>query len=370
MKYILLWKYEVLPSLRPQISILALIILISLPGEPARAQLFPEDYGHTYDTTYILKYKDELTTRIFLSRKQNAYVLSERLFSPWVLYRTNDQYQIGVGYTYSFLTLNLAFKLPNINNDPERYGESQYLDLQSHTIFRNLMMDLYLQWNKGYYLANPENIHGLPDIEAGFPLRGDLRTTVIGLNIQHLFNSERYSYKASFVQNEFQKRSAGSPILGVEGYWMLGMADSMIIPSALVGHDFAGGKDFNQADLFQVGINAGYAYTFVVKEMFYLSLSSCWGLAAGTCILNSTTTSDLNKSGLSLGIENHNRISMGFNKNNFYIGVSWIQFNMHQNYGYQDGWFRYSSGNFRLNLVRRFKLKRSIRILRPDLWIF
>ncbi|MBE9517967.1 MAG: DUF4421 family protein [Bacteroidetes bacterium] len=48
----------------------------------------------------------------------------------------------------------------------------------------------------------------------------DLRTNIIGLNVQYLFNSERYSYKASFLQNEFQKRSAGSH------YWIRKLLDA------------------------------------------------------------------------------------------------------------------------------------------------
>jgi hypothetical protein len=275
-----------------------------------------------------------------------------------------------VGYTYSFLTLNLSLKLPGLNGDEAIYGKSRYLDLQSHTIFRNMIVDLYLQWNRGYYLAEPVEPGGLPQIEGRYPVRGDLRTTVVGINVQRLFNSERYSYKASFVQNEIQKRSAGSPIIGVEGYWLLGMADSLIIPRELGSHGFASGAGFNQSDLFNLGLNGGYAYTFVVRKSYYLSLSTVWGLAAGYNVLNCTATSDLNRSGLSWGINNHNRVSMGFNRNDFYIGLSWIQFNMSNNYGYQQGWFRYSTGNVRLNVVKRFRLHRSIKILRPDLWIF
>jgi hypothetical protein len=337
---------------------------------PLSAQLFSEDHTGKYDTTYIRVYRDELTTRMFLSRRQNGYFLPERLFSPWIRYKTNDQLLFGVGYTYSFLTLNLSLKLPFLNGDDEQYGESRILDLQTHNIFRNMIVDLYLQWNRGFYLADPPDPLGSPGSGNGYPVRGDLRTTLVGINIQRLFNSERYSYKASFVQNEIQKRSAGSPLLGVEAYWMLGMADSLIIPGYLQQREFAHGGDFNQADLFNLGLNGGYAYTLVIRRRFYISLSTVIGLAAGSCVLNYTATSDLTSSGLTGGINNHNRVSMGYNKNDFYIGVSWVQFNMGNTCGYRKGWFRYSSGNIRINVVRRFRLHRSIKVLRPDLWVF
>ena len=347
-----------------------MLICIILTSTGLSAQVFNEYQILQYDTSYIQVYRDELTTRIFLSGKQNGYNLSERLFSPWIKYRTNDQYQIGIGYTYNFLTLNVGFKLPVFNSDDALYDKSRGIDLQSHTIFRNMIMDLYLQWNRGYYLSNLEDQRRLTVTDTRFPVRGDLRTSIVGINIQRLFNSERYSYKASFVQNEFQKRSAGSPMLGVEGYWMLGMADSLIIPASVDRSDFAEGVEFNQADLFHLGINAGYAYTFVVRESLYFSLSTTWGLAAGTCVLNNTATSELNRSGISLGVNSHNRASIGFNKKSFYIGLSFIHFYTSQNYGYKKGWFSYSSGNLRLNVVKRFRLHRPIKILRPDLWIF
>ena len=347
---------------------LPFIILLGTPFCRVSAQLFEENPTAKYDTSYIRVYKDELTTRVFLSRKQNGYTLSERLLSPWIKYRTNDHLLLGMGYTYNFLTLNLALKMPFINGDDDLYGKSRYLDLQSHTIFRNMIVDMYLQWNKGFYLSNPDEVLRSYDPGSPFPYRGDMRTNIIGLNIQHLFNSDRFSYKASFVQNELQKRSAGSPMLGVEGYWVLGMSDSLIIPESIPSREFAGAVPFNQADMFNVGVNAGYAYTFVWGEKFFLSVATVIGLAGSYFVLNHTETSTQTRPGLSLGVNNHNRVSLGFNKNDFYIGLSLIQFNMSNSLGYPDGRMAYSTGNIRLNVVKRFKLKRSIWILRPDLW--
>ena len=194
------------------------IILFTLSGHSAIAQTIGKFERVKLDTNYIEAYKDELTVRAYVSRKQNGYNLSNRLFSPWLKYKTNDNLLLGLGYTYSFLTLNLAVKMPFINQDDDLYGESRYFDMQAHSIFRSYIVDLYLQWNKGYYISNPEDLIPNWAPETGYPIRGDLRTHILGLNVQYLFNASRYSYKASFLQNEFQKRSAGSPIVGIEAY--------------------------------------------------------------------------------------------------------------------------------------------------------
>ena len=353
------------------VVITACFVILLMYTDGASAQIFSEESAIKYDTNFIQVYRDELTTRMFLSQKQTGYTLSEKYFNPRLAYKTNPNLLMGIGYTYSFLTLNLAVKLPFLNGDDDIYGESKYVDMQAHTIFRSYIVDFYLQWNKGYYVSNPDELFN--DWESGqpYPLRGDLRTNIIGLNVQYLFNSERYSYKASFVQNEFQKRSAGSPILGIEGHWMLGMGDSLLIPGAYISNNILDDYSaFNQADIFNVGLNGGYAYTFVVKQRIYLSASFIVGLAGGKSWFHSTPTSETPLTGISLGLNNTSRISLGYNRNDFYIGLSYIRFSMSNLADPDNGWIAYSTGNLRLNFVKRFRLKRDIKILRPDLWIF
>jgi hypothetical protein len=355
--------------MNPRLFICSSFAVFILSGNTARAQLLEKIEQVKLDTNYIEAYKDELTVRTYIARKQNGYSLSNTLFTPWLQYRTNDNLLFGIGYTYNFLTLNLGVKLPVINSDDDLYGKSKYLDLQAHSIFRSFIIDFYLQWNKGYYVANPDDL--IPNWTSGdgFPIRGDLRTHILGINIQYLFNSSRYSYKASFLQNEFQKRSAGSPIAGVEAYWMLGMSDSLMVGSNIPPAGFLDNQLFNQVDISNIGVNGGYAYTFVMKEKLFLSLSTVFGVSGGYNQVHHTSSSTTHLSGITAGMTNSTRISFGFNSKQYYVGLSYIHFYMKNLApGYGD-WFSYSTGNIRINFVRRFRLKRPIVVLRPDLWI-
>ncbi len=277
---------------------LLIVILSSVPGG-ANAQVFNGLEMVKYDTNYVRVYKDELTTRFYLSRKQNGYTLSEGLVSPWLKYRTNDKLLLGIGYTYTFLTMNLAVKMPFINDD-DIYGKSKYTDLTLHGIFRSFIVDLYLQWNSGYYIANPETVLPGWSSQKINPQRGDMRSNLIGLNVQYLFNSSRYSYKAAFLQNEFQKKSAGSPIAGVEAYWMLAMTDSAMISPLIPHDDFLGGTTFNQVDIVNMGINGGYAYTFVWKEALFISLSASLGPSLSNNLVHNSTSSSTSFNKLSV----------------------------------------------------------------------
>jgi hypothetical protein len=352
-----------------RLPLFAGMILFIFPGHASFAQIVDKIEIVKLDTNYVKAYRDELTVRTFVAWKQNGYNLSDRMFSPWLRYRTNDNLLLGVGYTYSFLTLNLAAKMPFINADDDLYGKSTYMDLQAHSIFRSFIVDLYLQWNKGYYVSNPGAV--IPGWASGdgYPVRGDLRTHIFGLNVQYLFNSSRYSYKASFLQNEFQKRSAGSPIAGVEAYWMLGMSDSLLIGSPIPSSGFLDDHPFNQVDLSNVGVNGGYAYTFVLKEKLYLSLSSVFGISAGYNQVHYSAASNTLQSGITAGWTNSSRISFGFNSKQYYVGFSFIYFHMNNlSPGYGD-FFSYDTSSIRFNVVKRFQLKRPIVVLRPDLWI-
>ena len=347
----------------------AFIITLSVFLVPATAQEFSGFEMVKLDTNFVRVYRDELTTRIYLSRKQNGYNLSEGLATPWLRYRTNDNLLLGIGYTYTFLTINLAVKMPFINKDDDIYGKSKYMDLTAHGIFRSTIVDLYLQWNTGYYISNPGNI--IPDWEKdqGYPIRGDMRTNILGLNVQYLFNSSRYSYKAAFLQNEFQKRSAGSPIAGIEAHWMLGMTDSLMVPGTIPPFGFLNNAPFNRVDIVNMGINGGYAHTFVWKEKLYLSLSTTIGLSGGNNQVHNTINSTTCCSNFTVGMTSSSRVSLGYNSHHYYVGLSWIHFTMRNRVGDQGNWFAYTTGNIRLNFVRRFNLKRPIKILRPDLWI-
>jgi len=344
--------------------------IVSGAGKQVYAQELADMFTRRIDTSYITAYKDELTTRVFLSRKQNGLTLSDQLLNPWVRYRTNDALMLGLGYTYSFLTLNLSFKMPFINSDEDLYGKSVLIDLQTHTIFRSFSIDLYLQWNKGYYLANPESVYGNFQPNAYRTQRFDLRTSIVGLNVQYLFNSERFSYKAAFLQNEFQKRSAGSPIIGAEAYWVLALSDSATLDSAIPATGYLEDQPFNQTDIFLAGVNGGYAHTFVWKETLYLSVSTTFGISATYNRLHFTENSQTARLGIGAGITNSTRVSLGYNSHSYYVGLSLERFSMTSLAGENNEWMGYHTGHIRLNVVKRFITKRPIKILRPDLWIF
>jgi hypothetical protein len=348
---------------------ISILFVLTLVGQSGFGQFFEGSEQMKFDSTYIKVYRDELTSRIFLKRKQNGISISDKLVQRGLGYKTNDNLLIGLGYTYSFLNINLAVKMPFVNSDDDIYGKSKYLDLSIQTYFRSFIFGTYLQWSNGYYLSNPENFQSGSVNEIPMQIRGDMRTNLIGLSIEYLFNSSRYSYKAAFLQNEFQKKSAGSPIAGVEAYWVLCMADSALSPYANRGYVFVSEDPYNQVDLFNFGINGGYAYTFVWNEKLYVSLAATLGLAGAYHTVHNTWDANTCCDGFSVGMTSNLKFSLGYNSNKYYVGVSFVRNSVSQFLGNNGDWMTYWNGDIRFNVVKRFNLKRTIKILRPDLWI-
>ncbi len=351
------------------LRIIAFLFVLIPFSRPGTGQIFDESARIKYDTNYIKVYRDELTSRIFLARKQNGVSISEKLINPGLKYKTNDNLLIGLGYTYSFLNINLALKMPFVNTDDDIYGKSKYLDLSIQTYFRSFIFGTYLQWSRGYYLSNPEDFQSGSMNEIPMQIRGDMRTNLIGLSIEYLFNSSRYSYKAAFLQNEFQKKSAGSPIAGLEAYWVLCMADSALSPYVNRGYVYVSEDPYNQVDLFNFGINGGYAYTFVWNERLYVSLAATLGLAGAYHNVHNTWDANTCCEGFSVGMTSNLKFSLGYNSNKYYVGVSFVRYSVSQLMGSSGDWMTYWNGDIRFSVVKRFNLKRTIKILRPDLWI-
>ena len=83
--------------MKQAVCILTGIILISFINVPVKGQFLGGSEAIKVDTNYIEVYKDELTTRLYISRKQNGYSLSESLFQSRMKYKTNDNILLGLG---------------------------------------------------------------------------------------------------------------------------------------------------------------------------------------------------------------------------------------------------------------------------------
>ena len=105
---------------------------------------------------------------------------------------------------------------------------------------------------KGYGSADPNYYY----------FRKDIKERLLGLAAYKVPNKEKFSYRAAIVQNEWQKKSAGSFLYGGEAYYGSIQGDSSLVPAKIqAGFPQAG---MTKMRYFSFGPGAGYAYTFEI----------------------------------------------------------------------------------------------------------
>ncbi|TXK26768.1 DUF4421 domain-containing protein [Pontibacter qinzhouensis] len=317
----------------------------------------PEAKGQeTPENEYYQTFPDLLTTRFYFSRKYTGLRIKEKTDNTSYLYVPNTTLNMGVGATYKWATLNLAYGFGFLNPDKNQ-GDTRYLDLQAHLYPRKMVIDVFGQFYKGYHLE--ERGRGTTSGN-DYYVRPDIALTKIGASVQYLFNHERFSYRAAFLQNEWQKKSAGSFLLGFEMYGGGVTGDSVLVPVPLIGSQ-AG--NFDELNFFEFGPNAGYAYTLVIKKHFFITASAAANLGVG---YSEKVEGAAEHRHWGINPNVFLRGFVGYNSGRWSVNANYVRNNVRiiANQGYSNSIL---TGNYRLNFVYRIepgpKLSRQLRRL-------
>ncbi|MCU0441745.1 MAG: DUF4421 domain-containing protein [Bacteroidia bacterium] len=241
-----------------------------------------------------------------------------------IRYRPNETGKIGLRISHQWLSIGFSAGITNLQSS--KRGRTEFFDLVANSYGRKWGFDLYYLTFKGHYITNKE-IVDLPQFiqNNSYPILPDLKTTYAGINAYYIFNHLKYSYRATFIRNEIQRKSAGSFLLMASFSYFKLNTDSGIVPFDLRS------TIPNQAQLQDgvfnsISLMPGYAYTFVFKERYFLTLSPSIGIMSQ---LQSYTTADNtlveSKSGGTVfyprGLA---RAGIGYNNPNWYCGISAI----------------------------------------------
>jgi hypothetical protein len=342
-----------LPVYNKHLSVFVAVMAIVFNAGAQRNRPPPE-----HDSSYYASYREKLVARIYLSRKYNSAGLEpgdEHI--PDIKYKPNSTLNIGIGATYRSITVNIGIGITSFNPDNEK-GETKYLDLQAHVYTRHWNFDLIGQFYRGYYLT-PQGL-AAPEGKSYY-VRPDLRIQMGGLAVFRALNEKKFSFQAGLVNNEWQKKSAGSILIGGQGIYGSMHGDSTLMPT-MIDSTYAS-KSINKLHFFELGPGAGYAYAFVYKEHYY-------ALASIAATLNFRYSTEIeaghhaDKIDISPAFNVH--AAIGYNTENWNLSMIWVasQFYVRgQSSGYQ---YTFLSGNYRLMYARRFVLNKKVKkVLTP-----
>jgi hypothetical protein len=306
------------------------------------------------DSVYYVSYPEQLTSRYYFSTKFTSVRLRSGAYD--LTYMPNTTLNMGIGATYQDITLNLAYGFGFLNPEIGQ-GESKYLDLQAHMYPKNFVIDFFGQFHKGFYTPIPEQLSNAGDRFLNFP---DMRTQKIGASIQYLFNPDKFSFRAAFLQHEWQQRSGSTFLLGFEMYGGQANNELGIVPTMLLN---TFDDRFDRLRFFEFGPNVGYAATLVVKKHFFLTGSLSTNLALGYTTLekeNSTVTS--------WGVNPNlfSRVFAGYNSERWSVNANYVLNTVNLPTVDEVG-SAFMTGNYRLNFVYRFlpgpKLMKYLRVI-------
>lgn len=311
-----------------------IILFVNVPGATAQ-----NNRGN--DTAYYVYFPNSITGRLYTSQKYTRFSLKNK-GAPDLNYLPNTTFNLGVGATYHNFTLNLAYGFSFLNPH-KKENKTKYLDLQAHLYQPKWVTDFEGQIYKGFHFSKDF----LATAGKNY-YRNDISVTLFGVSQYYIFNSKRFSYRAAFKENEWQKKSAGTLLAGAEIYYGVIKTDSSLIPQSI--QEKYPQKNLNKINYFSIGPGIGYAYTQILAHHFFLTGSVTGNLnfsIANEHLKNNTS------SHFSIDPVTRFRLAAGYNSRSWNISANWITDNLPFEGTENNTYYRFNTGNFRIVIAKR-----------------
>lgn len=226
-----------------------------------------------FDEQYIESYSNLLSIRFIGVSKFNRIELRDKENNKSIKLNPNANYNIGAGFNFKWIGINLAFNLPVINKDDSIYGKTKSIDGRLKVYGRKWGVNSHFLRYKGFYLDNVEDF--LDNWQKGdpYPQKADLESISIGTSAYFLPNGKKFSMRALFNQQEKQLKSAGSPILGAYLSFYQLKNDSFLIPQARE-NVFQESLNFHKMNFTNFGAFGGYAYSLVLRSFYFSTMAA------------------------------------------------------------------------------------------------
>lgn len=327
--------------------LLGILLFAPVFGQKKEKRL-AKKYAH--DANYYEMLPNKVTARVYVGQKSAHVFIPSNNGAKDINYEANHKVNLGFGLTHHNYSLNVGYGLSAINTDTKLKGKTKGFDFQFHLYPHKWAIDLMLVMPKGMYI-DPKG-YGAAD-PSYYYFRPDIKERLLGLAAYKVPNKEKFSYRAAIVQNEWQKKSAGSFLYGGEAYYGSIQGDSALVPSKIqAGFPQAG---MTKLRYFTFGPGAGYAYTVVIEKHFYLMLSLIGNLKVNM-VTENFGSGDLKN--ISIAPSAILKTGIGYNSDNLSFGANltgnglWVKGKSNNNNYYM------RSGMFRVQVAKKFDTRK------------
>ncbi len=304
-----------------------------------------------YDTSRIVDLSNKLALYFNIAGKVNSIDIQSMTSEKQLQLVPNGNTSIGLGVDYKWIGVGVSFSPAFMNKDDEIYGKTERFDMQVNYYRNSFGIDAYVKYYKGFYLENPDDFIDWPNPE--FPLLQGMETYAAGISGYYVFNNKKFSYKAAFPRTMWQKKSAGSFILGAYFSRNVCIAPDGVMPPELPD-SLAESFDIDGFSNTIAGIAFGYTYTWVIKKRFFTNISVVPGLGYARPEI-STSFEDKKFSPIA-SASITSRVSLGYEGKHLYYGFNVVS--IIDNFTYENIDVSTTTGNLRFFIGNRFDVSK------------
>lgn len=305
-----------------------------------------------YDSSYYERYRNKLIIAPIIVKRVSAIGLNATATGDRLNYYINAPAGVGLRLGYDWLAFDATIGVGTLDRSfKNEKGETKSMDFRATFIPRSFVLDIYFQKHEGLYLTPEQN--ALPN---KFYTRPDIKTQLIGSTFLYAFNGNRFSARPSVKLDTWQKRSAGSFFMGAEVFYGNAKGDSSLVPGAYA--DSFSNATVTKAYYFLIGPGLGYGHTFVYKRHLFPTLMG--GLNGDVISVREWDANRAASSKWNFSPNLNFRSGIGYNSENFEIGLFYFTNRLHLTSSYEDSKYAAFNNVYKFSVTKRFKPGKTI----------
>lgn len=235
--------------------------------------------------------------------------------APEINYASSPRTSIGLSGGYKGYTLGLSIQMPNDQSTIDKYGSTDYTDMQASLFTRTIGADVYYQSYKGFYLRNPTDFDTVWTDSSSFPQLNNFKLRSLGFNFFYI-NKKKFSFRAAFGHTERQLKSSGSFLMMFSLRNSKIFTPGSIIPDS-VAFAFPKIDSLRESESTLISLSPGFGMTLVHNELFF-SMAGFLGIGGQ---FQNFTFIDNNSVSIQPSLKFNIRGAFGFNGDKQYIGI-------------------------------------------------
>jgi len=230
--------------------------------------------------------------------------------------KTNLNASLGLVFSYKFVSVRLGVRPRLSDSSKENKGETDFFRVRVKLLFDNWAHQFEYNYTRGFYIENTKDFGTLSsDFHIQFP---NLTTNIISGSSHYKFN-KNYSVKAVESNTEIQLKSAGTFLVGINyAFYDVAGTDKVIGEDNTIFYK----PTYSEYNGFSAIINAGYHYTFVLHNYWYVNIKANPGIAFDfyDSTIYSEDTNAKNKNN-STFFALYSGVAAGYNGKKYYFGA-------------------------------------------------